>query len=103
MAAVFLDIEKAFVTTCHSGLLYKLSKLEFSTTLTKVISSFPSQQKFSVVVEGEIFTPREMRAGVPQVSVLSATLYNMYINDARKTPFVHLALFAEYICLYATD
>jgi hypothetical protein len=30
-AAVFLDIEKAFETTWHPGLLYKLSKLEFST------------------------------------------------------------------------
>jgi chemotaxis methyl-accepting protein methylase len=29
--AVFLDIEKAFDKTWHSGLLYKLSELEFST------------------------------------------------------------------------
>jgi hypothetical protein len=31
-AAVFLDIEKAFGTTRHSGLLYKLSKLDFRPT-----------------------------------------------------------------------
>jgi hypothetical protein len=29
-AAVFLDIEKAFDTTWHPGLLYKLSNLKFS-------------------------------------------------------------------------
>jgi hypothetical protein len=31
-AALFLDIEKAFETTRHSGLLYKLSKLDFRPT-----------------------------------------------------------------------
>jgi hypothetical protein len=32
---IFLDIEKAFDTTWHIGLLHKLSKLEFSTSLIK--------------------------------------------------------------------
>jgi hypothetical protein len=39
-AAVFLGTEKAFDTTWHSGLLYKLSKLEFSASLMKLIGSF---------------------------------------------------------------
>jgi hypothetical protein len=42
-AAVFLDIEKASDTTWHPGLLYKLSKLNFSTRIIKLISSFLSQ------------------------------------------------------------
>jgi hypothetical protein len=37
-AAVFLDIEKAFDTTWHHGLLYKLSILELSTSVIKLIS-----------------------------------------------------------------
>jgi hypothetical protein len=47
--------------------------------------------------------PREMQAGVPQGSVLSPTLFNLYINDAPQTHGVHLALFADDTCLYATD
>jgi hypothetical protein len=39
-AAVFLNIEKAFDTTWHTGLLYKLSKLEFLINLIKRVSSF---------------------------------------------------------------
>jgi hypothetical protein len=44
-----------------------------------------------------------MEAGVPQGSVLSSTLYNMYINDTSQTIGVHLALFANDTYLYATD
>jgi hypothetical protein len=57
-AVVFLDIEKAFDTAWHPGLMYKLSKLEFSTCLIKLISSFLSQRKVRVLVEGEMSTPR---------------------------------------------
>jgi retron-type reverse transcriptase len=83
-APVLLDIKKAFDTTWHSGLLYKLYKLEFSNSLTKLIGSFLSQRKFRVSVEGEMSTPREMQAGVPQSSVLSPTLFNLFINNAPK-------------------
>jgi hypothetical protein len=102
-AAVFLDIENAFDITCHSGLLYKLSKFEFSTRLFQLVSSFLSEWKSKVSVEGEISTPREMQAGVPQRSILSPTLYNIYVNDPPHTQIVHLALFADDTCLYATD
>jgi hypothetical protein len=54
-------------------------------------------------VEGEMSTPREMRAGVPQGFVLSPTLYNIYINDAPQTHGVYLAFFAGDTCLYVTD
>jgi hypothetical protein len=101
--AVFLDIEKAFDTTWHSGLPYKSSKLEFSTSLIKLIGSFLSKRKFRVSVEGEMSTTRVMQGKVPQGLVLSPTLFNMYINDAHQPRGVHLALFAGDTCLYATD
>jgi hypothetical protein len=104
-AAVFLDIEKTFDTTWHSGVLYKLPKFEFSTSLIKLISSFHSQRKFGASVEGEMSTQRKLRAEVPEGSVLSPTLYNMYIHvyDDPQTPGVYLALFVDDTFLYATD
>jgi hypothetical protein len=39
----------------------------------------------------------------PQGSVLSSTLYNLYVNDTSQTSGVILALFADDTCLYATD
>jgi hypothetical protein len=73
--AVFLDIEKACDTSWHLGLLCKFSTLQCSHSLIKLISNFLSQRNFRVLVEGEISTPRDMKAGVPQGSVLSPILY----------------------------
>jgi hypothetical protein len=70
-AVVFLDIEKAFDTTWHLDFLSKLSTLQFAICLIKLIGFFLSQRKFRVSVEGEMATPRDIQAEVPQGSVLS--------------------------------
>jgi len=41
-----LDIEKAFDTTSHAGLLYELLKSELSVKMIKFLSSFVSSRKF---------------------------------------------------------
>jgi hypothetical protein len=102
-AAAFLDIEKAFDTTGHPGLLYKLSELQFSICLIKLFASFLTNREFEVSVEGELSSPRKVAAGVPQGSVLAQVLYNLYVNEAPATPGIHLALFAEDTCVYATE
>jgi hypothetical protein len=48
-------------------------------------------------------TPRLMQTGLPQDSVLSPALYNIYINDAPQTTGVYLAFFADDTCLCATE
>jgi hypothetical protein len=78
-AAIILDIEKAFDTIWHLGLLYKLSKLKCTISLVKLIGSFLPQRKFRVSLEREIATPRDIQARVSQGSFLSLTLYSIYI------------------------
>jgi hypothetical protein len=58
--AVLLGIEKVFNIAWHLGLLYKLLELKFSISLIKLVSSFLSQRKFRVSVEGEISAPRDI-------------------------------------------
>jgi hypothetical protein len=58
--AVFMDIEKAFDTSWHPGLLCELFKLHFSPSLIKLISSFLSNRKFRVMAEGQLTTPRDI-------------------------------------------
>jgi hypothetical protein len=102
-AAVFSDIEKAFDKTWHLGLLYKLLELKFSISLIKLISYFLSHRKFRVSVEGEISTQNDIQSGLPQGSILSPTLYNVYTNDMPETPGVYLGIFADDTCINATD
>jgi hypothetical protein len=83
-AAVFLDIEKAFDKTWHSGLLHKLSELAFSTRLIKLVASFLTNRKMEALVEGEFSTPRNIAARRPQGSVLAIILYGLYRNDTPK-------------------
>jgi len=48
--AVFLDINKAFDTTWHSILLYKLFNLQLSTSITNRINSFLSNTSFFSII-----------------------------------------------------
>jgi len=75
--AVLLDIEKAFDTIWFPGLLYKLSKFHFASSLIKLISAFLSNRKFRVIVEGELSTPRNIQVGMPQGSVLAPILHSL--------------------------
>jgi hypothetical protein len=101
--AVFLDIEEAFDILWHPGLLYKLSTMDFSPNLIRLNSSFLSQRKFSVSMQGEMSMLRYINAGVSQGSGLSATIYNLYMKHILKTAVVNLALFADDSSLYVTE
>jgi hypothetical protein len=56
-----------------------------------------------VSVEGEMSTLKIMQSGEPQCSLLSPTLFNVYINDTPQTIRVHLALCADDACLYGQN
>jgi len=47
------------------------------------------------MVEGKLPMPWDTQAGVRQDSILSPTLYGLYINDTPQTPGVYLALCAD--------
>jgi hypothetical protein len=96
-----LNIDKTVDTTWHSDLLYKLSELQFSTSLIKLIASFLTDRKFKALVEDQFSTPKGIVVGVPQGFVRASILYSLlvYKIDASATRGTHLALFADYTCI----
>ncbi|GFW56433.1 RNA-directed DNA polymerase from mobile element jockey [Trichonephila clavipes] len=94
--AVFLDIQKAFDRVWHTGLLYKLIKINAPPQLILIIKSFLNNRSFAVRVYDTHSSTKQIRAGAPQGALLSPTLFNIYINDIPKTR-------QTTVCLYADD
>lgn len=93
---ILLDIEKAFDSVWHNGLIYKMINLNFPSFLCKIIQSFVSNRRFIVHVNGSVSNVINFHAGVPQGSVLGPVLYNLYTSD-----FPHL--FQCEAAIYADD
>ena len=57
--AVFLDINKAYDSTWHSGLIYKFIQLKVPFTLITIIDSYLAQRSFRVKMEGAFSEQRD--------------------------------------------
>ena len=71
--AVALDISKAFDRVWHTGLLHKLKSYEISSQIFGLISSFLSNKRLRVVLDGKSSQEYPFNAGVPQGSILGPT------------------------------
>lgn len=99
-AAISLDINKAFDSVWHKGLLYKLHRLKIPRFLLLIIKNFLENRRLCVKINNKTsnaFTPKQ---GTPQGSPLSPILYNIYCGDI----FEPRALSSkQYILQYADD
>lgn len=91
---ILLDLNKAFDSVWHNGLLLKLDKYNFPDHILKFISSFLANRSFTVKVNKGLSTTRAINAGVPQGSVLGSILFNIFINDPPRNPKTLLSISA---------
>ena len=81
-ALVTKDVQKAFDTVWHTGLIYKIcNNFNLPLITQKLLCSFLAERQTNIRHMGNFSAFFSPQAGVPQGSVLSPTLYNMYTAD----------------------
>ena len=99
--AVALDISKAFHRVWHAGLLHKHKSYGISGQISSLISSFPSNRRLRVVLDGKSSQEYPVNAGVPQGSILGPTLFLLYINDLPNDVICDIAIYGDDTTLYS--
>ena len=91
---------QAFDRVWHVGLLHKLRSYGISGQIFGLISSFLSNRRLRVVLDGKSPQEYPVNAGVPQESILGPTLFLVYINDLPDDVICNIAIYADDITLY---
>ena len=95
LQAVFFDLSEAFDRVWKKGVQYKLLRAGVSGQMYRWIGSFLYRRMARVKLDGSLSREIRLSEGVPQGSVLSPTLFLLYVNDIvntlppRVTNFLH--------------
>ena len=76
-------------------LLHKLKSFGISGQILGLNSSFLSNGRLQVVLDGKSLQKYRVTAGVPQGSTLGPTLFLLYINDFPDDVICNIAIYAD--------
>ena len=82
---VALDISKAFDKVWHKGLLAKLPMYGINSELISWIENFLLDRSIEVCIDGVSSDSFSINSGVPQGSIVSPTLFLLFINDLLQS------------------
>ena len=92
---VFLDICKGFDRVSHKALLYKRKCMGINGIFLKLGESFLSNRYQCVVLNGQVSFWDDVKACVPQGSILGPLFFLIYINDLSENLKSTVKLFAD--------
>ena len=98
---VFLDLSKVFDKVWHEGLIFKLKQNGISGNLLNLLCKFLRNRKQRVLLNELVSGWSDVKAGVPQGSVLGPLLFLIYINDLSEGLSSNARLFADDTSLFS--
>ena len=99
--AVALDISKAFGRVWHAGLLHKLWSSGISGQIFDLISSFLSNRRLLVFLDGKSSQEYPVNARAPQGFIVGPALFLLYINDLSDNVISDITIYADDTTLYS--
>lgn len=100
-SAAFLDITQVFDKMWHTDLFYKIKR--HISTFYEILKSYLEDRHFLVKYQDATTNLHQIKAGVPQGSVLEPVLYLMFTKDLPTNPEVTTATFADNTAVVVTS
>lgn len=100
---IMLDVEKAYGSVWQDAIIYKLRKCNCPLYIVKLVQSFLIERSFQVSVNDSVSGKFDIPCGVPQGSVLSPTLYNVFTSDVLMVDGITYAFFADDTAFLVSD
>ena len=99
--SVYLDMSKAFDKVWHEGLIFKLKQNGIEGKLLSLFHNYLKNRKQRVVINSSESSWGDIKAGVPQGSVLGPLLFLVYINDLEDGIKSSVIFFADDTSLFS--
>ena len=95
----FVDLSAAYDTVNYTLLIQKRLSIMQGSTLCRVIRRLLSNRRFNVELNNERCRWRIQKNGLPQGSILSLTLFNIYTNDQPVHDGTRSFIYGDDLCI----